>query len=60
MSIAFDKALEGGMQSGGESLPNLADKSERIEAILCPYQSDNADGGLGDAFSFWEQIVKRV
>ena len=58
-SIVY-KAREGGIQSSVESLPNLASVSGRIEAMLCPYQSDNADADFGDVFFFWEQIVNRI
>ena len=54
------KARAGGIQSSVESLPNLANVSGRIEAMLCPYQSDNADADFGDVFFFWEQIVDRI
>jgi hypothetical protein len=54
------KARAGGIQSSVESLPNLASVSGRIEAMLCPYQSDNADVDFGDVFFFWEQIVNRT
>ena len=54
------KAREGGIQSSVESLPNSANVSGRIEAMLCPYQSDNADADFGDVFFFWEQIVNRI
>jgi hypothetical protein len=58
-SIVY-KAREGGIQSSVESLPNLANVSGQIEAMLCPYQSDNADSDFGDVFFFWEQIVNRI
>jgi hypothetical protein len=35
-SIVYNKAREGGIQSGVESLPNFANVSGQIEAILCP------------------------
>ena len=54
------KAREGGIRSGVESLPNFANVSGQIEAMLCPYQSDNADADFGDVFFFWEQIVNRI
>ena len=54
------QARVGGIQSGIESLPNLANVSGRIEATLCPYQSDNADADFGDVFFFWEQIINRI
>jgi Zn-dependent peptidase ImmA (M78 family) len=57
-SIVY-KAREGGIHSGIESLPNLSGAMGRIEAILCPYQSDNADEEFGDVFFFWEEIVNR-
>ena len=58
-SIVY-KAREGGIQSGVESLPNFANVSGQIEAMLCPYQSDNADADFGDVFFFSEQIVNRI
>jgi len=58
-SIVY-KAREGGIQSSVESLPNFANVSGQIEAMLCPYQSDNADVDFGDVFFFWEQIVNRI
>ena len=58
-SIVY-KAREGGIQMGVESLPNLSGALGRIEALLCPYQSDNADEKFGDVFFFWEEIVRRV
>jgi hypothetical protein len=60
LSSVVYKAREGSIQSSVESLPNLADVSGRIESMLCPYQSDNADADFGDVFFFWEQIVNRV
>lgn len=54
------KACEGGIQSGIESLPNLANASGLIEGMLCPYQGDNAESDYGDVFFFWEQIVNRI
>jgi hypothetical protein len=54
------KARAGGIQSSAESLPNLANVSGRIEAMLCPYKRDNADADFGDVFFFWEQIVNRI
>ncbi len=54
------RAREGGIQSSVESLPNLANVSGRIEATLCPYQSDNSGADFGDVFFFWEQINNRV
>jgi hypothetical protein len=54
------KACEGGIQSSVESLPNLANVSGRIEAMHCPFQSDNADADFGDVFFFWEQIINRI
>ncbi len=54
------KAREGGIRNSVESLPNISDASGGIEALLCPYQSDNADGDFGDVFFFWEQIANRV
>jgi hypothetical protein len=53
------KAREGRIQTSVESLPNLANVSGRIEAMLCPYQGDNADEDFGDVFFFWEQIIDR-
>jgi Zn-dependent peptidase ImmA (M78 family) len=58
-SVVYN-AREGGIQSSVESLPNLANVSGRIEAMLCPYQSDNANADFGDVFFFWEQIVNRI
>jgi Zn-dependent peptidase ImmA (M78 family) len=58
-SIVY-KAREGGIHSGVESLPNLTGPIGRIEAMLCPYQSDNAHEEFGDVFFFWEEIVQRV
>jgi hypothetical protein len=49
-SVAY-KACEGGIQSSVESLPNLANVSGRIEAMLCPFRGDNADADFGDVFS---------
>lgn len=40
--------LEGGIQNSVESLPNLANASGRIEAMLCPYQGENAHEDFGD------------
>ena len=57
-SIVY-KAREGGIHSGIESLPNFSGAIGRIEAMLCPYQSDNADEEFGDVFFFWEEIVNR-
>jgi hypothetical protein len=54
------KAREGGIQSSVESLPNLTNVGGRIEVMLCPYQSDNADADFVDVFFFWEQIVNRI
>ena len=58
-SIVY-KARDGGIQSSVESLPNSANVSGQIEAMLCPYQSDNADADFGDVFFFWEQILNRM
>jgi Zn-dependent peptidase ImmA (M78 family) len=58
-SIVY-KARDGGIQSSVETLPNLANVSGRIEAMLCPYQGDNAHDDFGDVFFFWEEIVGRV
>jgi Zn-dependent peptidase ImmA (M78 family) len=58
-SIVY-KAREHGIHSGVESLPNLTSAVGRIEAMLCPYQSDNADKEFGDVFFFWEEIVGRI
>lgn len=58
-SIVY-KAREGGVKADVECLPNLVNASGRIEAVLCPYQSDSADGDFGDVFFFWEQIVNRI
>jgi Zn-dependent peptidase ImmA (M78 family) len=57
-SIVY-KAHEGGIHSGVESLPNMTSASGRIEAMRCPYQSDNADEEFADVFFFWEEIVRR-
>jgi len=54
------KVREGGIRSSVESLPNFANVSGQIEAMLCPYQSENADADFGDVFFFWEQIVNRI
>lgn len=58
-SIVY-KALQGGIHSGVEGLPNLTSAIGRIEAMTCPYQSDNADEEFGDVFFFWEEIVGRI
>ena len=58
-SIVY-KARAGGIQRSAECLPNLANVSGRIEAMLCPYQSDSANADFGDVFFFWEQIVDRT
>ena len=55
-SIVY-KAREGGIHSGIESLPNLSGAIGRIEAMLCPYQSDAAHEEFGEVFFFWEEIV---
>lgn len=58
-SIVY-KAREGGIHTGIEGLPNLANEIGRVEAMLCPYQSDNSHEEFGDVFFFWEEIVGRV
>jgi hypothetical protein len=54
------KAREGGIQRSAENLPNMSDATGRIEAMLCPYQSDTAHEEFGDVFFFWEQIINRI
>ena len=54
------KVLDGSIQTSVESLPNLANATGRIEAMLCPYQGDKAHNEFGDVFFFWEQIVQRT
>ncbi|MDT8069516.1 MAG: ImmA/IrrE family metallo-endopeptidase [Terriglobia bacterium] len=54
------KAREGGIHSGVENLPNLANVSGQIEAMLCPYQGDNAGEEFGDVFFFWEELIERL
>ena len=54
------KAHEGGLHTAIEILPNLVAAEGRIEAMLCPYQSDSADAVFGDVFFFWEEIVGRA
>jgi hypothetical protein len=39
-----------------ECLPNSVDKLGRIEAIIAPYQRDDADSDFGDVLFVWEQI----
>ena len=58
--VRLSTRREGGFRAALKSLPNSASVSGRIEAMLCPYQSDNADADFGDVFFFWEQIVNRV
>ena len=57
-SIVYN-AREGGIRPGIESLPNLSGAIGRIEAMLCPYQSDTAHEEFGDVFFFWEESVNR-
>lgn len=54
------KAPQSGIQSGIEALPNLTSAVGRIEAVLCPYQSDGSDEEFRDVFFFWEEIADRT
>jgi len=48
------------IRTGFESLPNASSAKGRIEAMLCPYQGQDADPEFGDVFFFWERTVDHV
>lgn len=53
-------ARQGGIHTGFESLPNASSAKGRIEAMLCPYQCEDADSEFGDVFFFWERTLDHV
>jgi Zn-dependent peptidase ImmA (M78 family) len=50
------KAREGGVHRAVESLPNQSGQYGQIEAILCPFQREEADGNFGDVLFFWQDV----
>jgi hypothetical protein len=54
-SVVYN-APKGGIRSAVEALPNLIDSHGRIEAVLSPFQREEADGDFGDVLFFWEQL----
>ena len=51
------KSHQGGICRAIETLPNQMDKCGRMEAVLCPFQREDADGDFGDLLFFWEELV---
>ena len=39
-----------------EELPNNSGKIGRLEAMLAPYQREDADPKFGDVLFFWEEL----
>jgi hypothetical protein len=53
-------AREGSICTGFESLPSASSAKGHIEAMLCPYQGQDADPQFGDVFFFWERAGDHV
>jgi Zn-dependent peptidase ImmA (M78 family) len=54
LSSVVYQASTGGIVTEYEELPNLSSKKGRIEAMLAPFQSEDADPEFGDVLFFWE------
>lgn len=52
------KATGGGVHRAVETLPDQTDLYGQIEAVLSPYQREEADGAFGDVLFFWQQITQ--
>jgi hypothetical protein len=48
------KAKDGRVHSAIETLPNQSERHGRIEAMLSPYQRDEADEEFGDVLFLWQ------
>lgn len=63
-SRAFDlssvvyQARKGGIVTGFEELPNASGKNGRIEAMLAPFQNEEANPEFGDVLFFWEETLE--
>lgn len=55
-SIVY-KTADGRLHSAIETLPNVAAQSGRIEAILAPYQREEADEKCGDVLFLWQELA---
>jgi IrrE N-terminal-like domain len=55
------RAVNGHLHSAVESLPNVAAQSGRLEAMLAPYQREEADENFGDVLFLWQECgITRV
>jgi hypothetical protein len=55
LSSVIYEARKGGIVTGFEKLPNNSGKSGKTEAMLAPFQNENADPEFGDVLFFWEE-----
>jgi hypothetical protein len=52
------KAREGGVHRAVESLPNQSGLYGQLEAVLSPFQREEADGRFKDVLFFWQHITQ--
>jgi len=51
------QAKVGGVCRAVECLPNQAGQCGQIEAVLCPFQREEADADSGDVLFLWQEMI---